>query len=69
MDVGDKLLPPLWVPPTGDEIVMIYHTSGSTSGSPKLVPCTADWVNATVEKAACVTRPRCAERQDVTVWM
>ena len=68
-DVSEKDLPPLWVPSSGDDIVMIYHTSGSTSGSPKLVPCTADWVNATVEKAARVTRPRRSTRQDVTVWM
>ncbi|TBU61980.1 acetyl-CoA synthetase-like protein [Dichomitus squalens] len=69
IDVSDAVLPPLWVPSNGDEIVMIYHTSGSTSGSPKLVPCTADWVNATVQKAAHVTRPRSSERQDVTVWI
>ncbi|KAL1951670.1 hypothetical protein VTO73DRAFT_819 [Trametes versicolor] len=69
VDVKDALLPPLWVPSHGDEIVMIYHTSGSTSGSPKLVPCTADWVTATVSKAAHVTRPHNPKRQDVTVWM
>lgn len=69
VDLTDASLPPLWVPSSGDEIVMIYHTSGSTSGSPKLVPCTADWVNATVSKAAHVTRPRNPNRQDVTVWM
>ena len=69
VDVSDAVLPPLWVPSHGDEIIMIYHTSGSTSGSPKLVPCTADWVNATVQKAAHVTRPRSSDRQDVTVWM
>ncbi|KAI0778513.1 acetyl-CoA synthetase-like protein [Trametes elegans] len=67
--VEDAPLPPLWVPSHGDEIVMIFHTSGSTSGSPKLVPCTAKWVDATVTKAAHATRPRNPERQDVTVWM
>ncbi|KAI8980680.1 acetyl-CoA synthetase-like protein [Trametes punicea] len=69
VDVEHLPLPPLWVPSHGEDIVMIYHTSGSTSGSPKLVPCTADWVNATVSKAALVTRPHNANRQDVTVWM
>ncbi|KAI0639736.1 acetyl-CoA synthetase-like protein [Trametes polyzona] len=69
VDVTDAPLPDLWVPTHGDEIVMIYHTSGSTSGSPKLVPCTADWVNATVAKAGHVTRPHNPKRQDVTVWM
>ncbi|KAI8980609.1 acetyl-CoA synthetase-like protein [Trametes punicea] len=69
VDVDNLLLPPLWVPSHGEDIVMIYHTSGSTSGCPKLVPCTADWVNATVSKTALVTRPHNANRQDVTVWM
>ncbi|KAI1793885.1 acetyl-CoA synthetase-like protein [Ganoderma leucocontextum] len=69
VDVSDAPLPPLWVPSQGDDIVMIYHTSGSTSGSPKLVPCSADWVNATVQKAAHVTRPHRSDRQDVTVWI
>ncbi|KAI0652204.1 acetyl-CoA synthetase-like protein [Trametes meyenii] len=69
IDVEDAPLPALWVPSRGDEIVMIFHTSGSTSGSPKLVPCTAGWVNATVSKSGHVTRPRNPNRQDVTVWM
>ncbi|KAH9847385.1 acetyl-CoA synthetase-like protein [Lenzites betulinus] len=69
IDVTDAPLPALWVPSNADEIVMIYHTSGSTSGSPKLVPCTAAWVTATVSKAAHVTRPHNPKRQDVTVWM
>ena len=69
INVDGVPLPPLWVPSSGDDIVMIYHTSGSTSGSPKLVPCSADWVNATVEKSAHVTRPCSPNKQDVTVWM
>ncbi|KAH9944100.1 acetyl-CoA synthetase-like protein [Epithele typhae] len=69
IDVSDKPLPPIWTPSNGDDVVMIYHTSGSTSGSPKLVPCTADWVNATVDKAARVTSPRRSGRRDVTVWI
>ncbi|KAI0756673.1 acetyl-CoA synthetase-like protein [Daedaleopsis nitida] len=69
IDVDHVELPPLWTPSSGGDIVMIYHTSGSTSGSPKLVHCTANWVNATVEKAAHVTRPHHPNRQDVTVWI
>ncbi|KAI9058857.1 acetyl-CoA synthetase-like protein [Trametes sanguinea] len=69
MDAAEVPLPPLWVPSHGAEVIMIYHTSGSTSGSPKLVPCTADWVNATVSKAAHVTQPHSPDKQDVTVWM
>ncbi|KAI0830645.1 acetyl-CoA synthetase-like protein [Trametes gibbosa] len=69
VDVTDAPLPALWVPSHEDEIVMIYHTSGSTSGSPKLVPCTAAWVNAIVSKLAHITRPQNSKRQDVTAWM
>ncbi|GJJ13582.1 hypothetical protein Clacol_007838, partial [Clathrus columnatus] len=29
----------------GDDTVMIYHTSGSTSGKPKLVPYTRKWID------------------------
>ncbi|RPD64920.1 acetyl-CoA synthetase-like protein [Lentinus tigrinus ALCF2SS1-6] len=69
LEVDHLPLPPLWVPASGDEVVMIYHTSGSTSGSPKLVPCTASWVDATVDKARHVTRSRNPNRKDVTVWI
>ncbi|KAI0675355.1 acetyl-CoA synthetase-like protein [Trametes maxima] len=68
-DVEDVALPSLWVPTKGDDIVMIYHTSGSTSGSPKLVPCTAEWVDAAVSKAAHLTSPRSVDRPDVALWL
>lgn len=38
-----SLLP--WQPADGDDVLFIYHTSGSTSGVPKLVPITATWIN------------------------
>ncbi|WKT50978.1 AMP-dependent synthetase/ligase [Fusarium oxysporum f. sp. vasinfectum] len=34
----------------GDQILMIYHTSGSTSGAPKLVPITARWMECLIKK-------------------
>ncbi|KAH7154085.1 hypothetical protein DER46DRAFT_687723 [Fusarium sp. MPI-SDFR-AT-0072] len=34
----------------GDQILMIYHTSGSTSGVPKLVPITARWMDCLIKK-------------------
>lgn len=34
----------------GDQILMIYHTSGSTSGAPKLVPITDRWMECLIEK-------------------
>ncbi|RGP76867.1 hypothetical protein FLONG3_4950 [Fusarium longipes] len=39
--------PPIapWKPTKPDDIVFIYHTSGSTSGIPKLVPITAKWID------------------------
>lgn len=55
--------------PEGSDIAMIFHTSGSTSGSPKLVRCTYKWLDAIVSKAYHTSIPRDHERQDVTVWM
>ncbi|KAK0198477.1 hypothetical protein F5146DRAFT_1019766 [Armillaria mellea] len=40
-----------------DDIALLFHTSGSTSGSPKLVPCTQ------------ISKPFSPNRQDVTTWM
>jgi acyl-coenzyme A synthetase/AMP-(fatty) acid ligase len=34
-----------WQPADGDDVLFIYHTSGSTSGVPKLVPITARWAD------------------------
>lgn len=53
----------------GDQVVFIFHTSGSTSGRPKLVPCNQRWLQATVDKAKFVTTPQDPKRQDVTVFM
>ncbi|CEI61393.1 hypothetical protein FVEN_g5894 [Fusarium venenatum] len=40
-----------WLPTKPDEVVFIYHTSGSTSGIPKLVPDTAKWVDHIIRKS------------------
>ncbi|SPJ74121.1 uncharacterized protein FTOL_03851 [Fusarium torulosum] len=34
-----------WQPADSDDVLFIYHTSGSTSGVPKLVPITAKWAD------------------------
>lgn len=68
-DVDNAPLPVLFEPTQGEDIVMIFHTSGSTSGSPKLVRCNYKWLNAMIAKANVVGRPRSLNRQDVTVWM
>lgn len=53
----------------GDETVIIFHTSGSTSGRPKLVPCSYRWLDMALYKSAQCTVPQNPKRQDVTVWM
>lgn len=49
------------------DTVFVFHTSGSTSGSPKLVPCNYQWLDTTIEKSRQICRPRDTGRQDVTV--
>lgn len=48
-DCFDKSLEDLpsvspWHPAKADDVLCVYHTSGSTSGIPKLVPVTAKWM-------------------------
>ncbi|KAJ3570247.1 hypothetical protein NP233_g4524 [Leucocoprinus birnbaumii] len=61
-------LPPL-LPVTEQDIAFIFHTSGSTSGSPKLVPCNYRWIMTALKKSWQVSKPQNQSRQDVTVWM
>ncbi|TCD69976.1 hypothetical protein EIP91_005565 [Steccherinum ochraceum] len=68
-DVEDVSLPDLSEPRRAEDIVMIFHTSGSTSGSPKLVRCNYKWLDAMISKANVVMRPRRENVQDVSVWM
>ncbi len=69
VDIDSTFLPP--VPPSrgADDIVMIFHTSGSTSGRPKLLPCNYKWLDAMVRKSAKVSPPLRQTGQDVTVAM
>ena len=55
--------------PEAEDVVMVFHTSGSTSGSPKLVRCTYKWLDAIISKAYHTSIPKDQARQDVTVWM
>ncbi len=68
-DVEGAVLPPREDPVNGDDIVVIFHTSGSTSGSPKLVPCNYTWLDAMISKAYHTTTPKNIGRQDISVWM
>ncbi|OBZ76346.1 hypothetical protein A0H81_03063 [Grifola frondosa] len=62
LDVRDATLADTPLPPlehrSGDETVMIFHTSGSTSGRPKLVPCSYAWWDFTLAKAEAVMAPK-----------
>ena len=69
VDIDRAFLPPLPQPTSADDIVMIFHTSGSTSGRPKLLPCNYKWLDAMVRKSATVSRPLRQKGQDVTVAM
>jgi acyl-coenzyme A synthetase/AMP-(fatty) acid ligase len=68
---GQSMAPltPLPVPASTDETVMIFHTSGSTGGSPKLVPCSAAWIDSVVAKAREACAPVDPNRRDVCTWM
>lgn len=61
-------LPSIWGFQEAD-IAFIFHTSGSTSGTPKLVPLTYRWLNSAVVKSHHISMPQNPSRQDVTVWM
>ncbi|CAK5262853.1 unnamed protein product [Mycena citricolor] len=53
-----------------EAIAFYFHTSGSTSGSPKLVPCTYRWMESTIRKSAqtCAPKRETAARFDVASW-
>ncbi|KAF8626662.1 hypothetical protein AX15_004753 [Amanita polypyramis BW_CC] len=51
------------------DTAFIFHTSGSTSGSPKLVPCSHHWIDTAIAKSRQTCRPASLNRQDVIVWM
>ncbi|KAI0652198.1 acetyl-CoA synthetase-like protein [Trametes meyenii] len=64
-------LPPNRGSTNGNDTLMIFHTSGSTSGRPKLVPCSYAWWDFTLTKTHAAMKPKASRngRQDVTVWM
>ncbi|KAJ7110104.1 hypothetical protein C8R44DRAFT_743400 [Mycena epipterygia] len=68
IDSAEYPLPDL-PPAQPEDIAFFFHTSGSSGGSPKLVPCSRRWLDATVMKSNQTCVPQNPERQDVTVWM
>lgn len=68
-DAADVALPPLQTDGSESDLVFLFHTSGSTSGSPKLVPCNRRWLDNIVTKSRQLGRVRSPRGQDVTVAM
>jgi len=68
-DAADVALPPLRMDCSASDLVFICHTSGSTSDSPKLVPCNRLWVDNIVAKSKKLAQVRSTRGQDVTVAM
>ncbi|TFK89636.1 acetyl-CoA synthetase-like protein [Polyporus arcularius HHB13444] len=68
---AEASLPPNTGSSDGDDTLMIFHTSGSTSGRPKLVPVSYSWWDFALTKIHEHMKPQRAHngRQDVTVWM
>lgn len=68
-NVADVPLPPIVETQNGEETLMIFHTSGSTSGQPKVIRCSYAWWDACLIKSRECTLPKNPARQDVTIWM
>lgn len=69
VDVSDVFLPPLPREVDGEDTLLILHTSGSTSGRPKLVPLSYAWWDFGLHKSSQCTKPYNPARLDVNVWM
>ena len=68
-DAANVTLPPLRTDCSASDLALIFHTSGSTSGSPKLVPCNRRWLDNIVTKSKQMARVLSTQAQDVTVAM
>ncbi|KAJ6519934.1 hypothetical protein C8R45DRAFT_809224 [Mycena sanguinolenta] len=60
---------PELAPAQPEDIAFFFHTSGSSGGSPKLVPCSHRWLDSVVNKSGQISMPQHSDRQDVSVWM
>ncbi|GBE81642.1 acetyl-CoA synthetase-like protein [Sparassis crispa] len=69
MDVDDIALPPVHKASAAEDIAMIFHTSGSSSRRPKLVPCSYRWLDALIAKTKQGGITYDPRKQDVTAWM
>lgn len=66
--VSSFSLPENWKNLGADQTVFIFHTSGSTSGIPKLVPLTATWLDCSIDKMQHVLPSRPGKQQVVVAW-
>ena len=64
---AEVILPPLRTDYSASDLVFIFHTSGSTGGSPKIVPCNRRWIDSIVAKSKQLAQVRSTQGQDVTV--
>lgn len=69
LDPVDEPLPVEPIFDTAQQTVFILHTSGSTSGMPKLVPCSARWMDTNIRKSWHIGRTLNTTGQDVCVWV
>ena len=65
----EKPLEAVTAPENREDIAMVFHTSGSTLGSPKLVPCTYGWLDTIISKANAIGVPCRPDGKDVLVCM
>ncbi|KAJ3903806.1 acetyl-CoA synthetase-like protein [Lentinula edodes] len=68
-DVNDSYLVSEEEPVDPSDCAFVFHTSGSTSGSPKLVPCNYRWLDAVARKASQLCVPLNKNGQDVSTWI
>lgn len=52
-----------------EDIVVIFHTSGSTSGMPKLVRGSRKWLGCGIWKSCLGFRAKNPDKQDVFNWL
>lgn len=68
-DNADVSLPDIRREVRDTDVAIIFHTSGSTSGSPKLVRCNYRWLDCAIRKTCYLAKPKDEDRHDVLVWM
>ena len=68
-DVADITLPPLRTDHSASDLVFILHTSGSTGGSPKLVPCNRRWLDNIITRVRQTSQVFSVKGQDAILAM